>query len=67
MEYAPAVFAGVVCASFGAGLLLWTAVRVRRGEPVAVVERPAAAAVLAAAFGVGYLTCGMWLLMRHSG
>ncbi|GAB3963799.1 hypothetical protein [Streptomyces sparsus] len=67
MESAPAVFVGVVCALFGAGLLLWTGVRARRGQPVAVAAHPAGAVVVASAFGVVFLTCGMWLLMRHSG
>ncbi len=35
MESGPAIFAGMVFALFGAGLLVWTATRVRHGRPVA--------------------------------
>ncbi|MEW2510542.1 hypothetical protein [Streptomyces sp. NPDC046870] len=46
MESGPAIFAGVVFALFGAGLLAWTGTRLRRREPVALgVSRVASAAV----------------------
>ncbi|GGW17773.1 hypothetical protein [Streptomyces capoamus] len=50
MESGPAIFAGMVFALFGAGLLAWTGLRLRRGEPVAAgVNRVASAAVASVA------------------
>lgn len=47
MESGPAIFVGTVFALFGGGLLVWTAVRVRQGEPVAVgVNRVASATLM---------------------
>lgn len=62
MEIGPALFAGGVCVLFGLMLLVWTAVRVRRGEPVLAPEGPASAAVVAGA-GVAFLALGAWWLL----
>ncbi|MER5884290.1 hypothetical protein ABT160_10715 [Streptomyces sp. NPDC001941] len=64
MESGPAIFAGTAFALFGAGLLLWTGVRVRHGAPVAHGVAPGAAAVLATAFGVAFLALGVWCFGR---
>jgi hypothetical protein len=65
MESGPAIFAGAAFALFGAGLLLWTGVRLRQGEPVAYgVCHPTASAVLAAVLGVVSLLLGIWCLGR---
>ncbi|NBM16879.1 hypothetical protein [Streptomyces sp. GC420] len=65
MESGPAIFAGTAFALFGAGLLLWTGVRLRQGEPVAVgVRRPAVSAALATALGALSLFLGIWCLGR---
>ncbi|MEU5210257.1 hypothetical protein [Streptomyces sp. NPDC020742] len=62
MESGPEAFAGAAFALFGAGLLLWTGVRVRTGAPVAEgVSRPVAAATALLA-GVVFLATGGWLL-----
>ncbi|UGY92316.1 hypothetical protein [Streptomyces gobiensis] len=63
MESPPAVFTGAVCTLFGMALLLWTATRLRRGEPVAAGAHPIAAAVLSVLFGVAFVTTGLGLLL----
>jgi hypothetical protein len=55
---------GTVFALFGGGLLIWTAVRLRHGEPVAVGVNRVASATLASVAGVGALALGMWCLTR---
>ncbi|MBV7696018.1 hypothetical protein [Streptomyces sp. TRM70350] len=60
MESGPAIFAGVVFALFGSGLLVWTAARVRRREPVALGVSPVASATLASIAAVLALTLGAW-------
>ena len=52
MESGPAIFAGLVFALFGAGLLVWTTARVRHGRPVAEGVSPVASAAFAAVAGV---------------
>ncbi|MFD4547473.1 hypothetical protein [Streptomyces sp. NPDC058466] len=64
MESGPAIFAGVVFALFGAGLLAWTGIRLRRGEPVALGVNRVASATLASVAGTGALVLGMWCLTR---
>ncbi|WP_371578326.1 hypothetical protein [Streptomyces sp. NBC_01314] len=64
MESGPAIFAGVVFALFGGGLLLWTVTRLRRGEPVAQGVRPALSATLASVAAVTALVLGAWCLTR---
>lgn len=60
MESGPAIFVGVVFALFGGGLLLWTARRLRRGEPVAQGVRPVMSATLASVVAVTALVLGAW-------
>ncbi|MGH3309910.1 MAG: hypothetical protein ACRDP3_04900 [Streptomyces sp.] len=64
MESGPAVFAGVSLALFGAGLLLWTFVRLRSRRPVAEAAGVSQAAAVATAvfFGVISLMTGGWVL-----
>ncbi|MFH8805023.1 hypothetical protein ACH4F6_36615 [Streptomyces sp. NPDC017936] len=64
MESGPAIFAGVVFALFGGGLLGWTAVRVRQREPVAQGVSPVASATLAALVAVIALALGTWCFTR---
>ncbi|MFF4832668.1 hypothetical protein [Streptomyces sp. NPDC001315] len=64
MESGPAIFTGAVFALFGAGLLVWTATRVRRREPVAHDVNPVASATLAGAAGVVALVLAAWCLTR---
>ncbi|AJP02621.1 hypothetical protein TU94_15120 [Streptomyces cyaneogriseus subsp. noncyanogenus] len=64
MESGPAVFAGVVFALFGAGLLAWTAVRVGQRRPVAQDVSPVASAALAGLAGTACLVLGAWCLTR---
>ncbi|MEE1941404.1 hypothetical protein V1L54_18665 [Streptomyces sp. TRM 70361] len=61
MESAPAVFAGATFALVGAGLLLWTSVRVRLREPVADGVDQTVAAAVTTLFGVALLVAGAWL------
>jgi hypothetical protein len=62
MESGPEVFAGAAFALFGAGLLVWTGVCARTGQPVAEgVSRPVAA-LAALLAGVAFLATGGWLL-----
>lgn len=60
MESGPAIFAGVVFALFGSGLLVWTAVRVRHRQPVAHGVSPVASATLATLFALLALALGTW-------
>lgn len=62
MESVPAVFAGLSLALFGAGLLLWTSVRLRSHQPVAAGVPAFTAAALAVLFGVISLLTGGWVL-----
>lgn len=64
MESGPAIFVGAVFALFGGALLLWTAVRLRQGEPVAVGVNRVASATLASAAGAGAPALGMWCSTR---
>lgn len=64
MERGPAIFAGVVFALFGGGLLVWTAVRVRQRRPVAQGVSPVASATLAGLVSVIALTLGTWCFTR---
>ncbi|CAL9514058.1 hypothetical protein [Streptomyces sp. enrichment culture] len=64
MESGPAIFAGVVFALFGGGLLVWTGVRVSRGEPVAHGVRPAVSASVSGAVAVCALVLGVWCFTR---
>ncbi|WP_406271465.1 hypothetical protein OHT93_20940 [Streptomyces sp. NBC_00191] len=64
MESGPAIFAGTAFTLFGAGLLLWTGARVRHRAPVAHGVSPATAVALAALFGAGFLTLGLWCFGR---
>ncbi|MFD8808891.1 hypothetical protein [Streptomyces sp. NPDC059597] len=64
MESGPAVFAGVVFALFGGGLLVWTGVRVRRGEPVAQGVGQTLSASLAGAGGAVALGLAAYCLTR---
>ncbi|MFF9814238.1 hypothetical protein [Streptomyces sp. NPDC014006] len=60
MESGPAIFAGAVFALFGGALTVWTAVRVRNGEPVAHGVRPVASTALAALAAMAALGAGLW-------
>ncbi|MEV7074872.1 hypothetical protein [Streptomyces sp. NPDC093990] len=60
MESGPAIFAGAVFALFGGGLLVWTAARVRHGEPVAHGVSPVASATLATVAALLTLALGAW-------
>lgn len=64
MERGPAIFAGLVFALFGGGLLTWTAVRVRQREPVAHGVNPVASATLAGLAAVIALAVGAWCFTR---
>ncbi|MHC0432001.1 hypothetical protein ACX6XY_17700 [Streptomyces sp. O3] len=64
MESGPAIFAGVVFALFGAGLLLWTGVRVLHRAPVAQGAHPAASVAFATLAGAGALLLGVWCFTR---
>lgn len=63
MESVPAIFAGVTLALFGAGLLVWTSVRLRSHDPVADGVPVFAGAAVAVLFGVISLLSGGWVLM----
>lgn len=60
MESGPAIFAGAVFALFGGGLMLWTASRLRQGQPVAQDVRPVTSATLAGVVAVAALVLGAW-------
>ncbi|MBC7274326.1 MAG: hypothetical protein H5T76_37425 [Streptomyces sp.] len=64
MESGPAIFAGVVFALFGGGLLVWTAARLRHRESVAQGVSPIASAAVASAVGVVALALAAWCLTR---
>ncbi|MFF4015173.1 hypothetical protein [Streptomyces sp. NPDC001843] len=64
MESGPAIFAGVVFALFGAALLVWTATRVRRGEPVALGVNQVASVTLAGLASVIALALATYCLTR---
>ncbi|MFF4487738.1 hypothetical protein ACFY0F_14795 [Streptomyces sp. NPDC001544] len=64
MESGPAIFAGAVFALFGAALLVWTATRVRRGEPVALGVSQVASAALAGLASVIALALAAYCLTR---
>ncbi|MDX3526888.1 hypothetical protein P1P75_10645 [Streptomyces sp. ID05-39B] len=64
MESGPAVFAGMMFALFGGGLLAWTAVRVRQRQPVALGVSPVASATVATLVAVVALTVGAWCFTR---
>ncbi|WP_236246256.1 hypothetical protein [Streptomyces sp. CC210A] len=64
MESGPAIFAGTAFTLFGAGLLVWTAARVRHRAPVAHGVDPTAAAVFATAAGAVLLALGVWCFGR---
>ncbi|MER7932221.1 MULTISPECIES: hypothetical protein [unclassified Streptomyces] len=64
MESGPAIFAGAVFALFGGALLVWTGVRVRRGEPVAHGVSQGASATLASLAAVIALGLGAYCLTR---
>ncbi|MFV0134542.1 hypothetical protein ACLGIH_15085 [Streptomyces sp. HMX87] len=64
MERGPAIFAGTVFALFGAGLLVWTAARVRHRRPVAQGVSQVASATFAGVTAVAALTLGAWCLTR---
>jgi len=60
MESGPAIFAGMVFALFGGGLLAWTAARVRHRRPVAHGVSPVASATLATLAALLALALGAW-------
>ncbi|WP_432135188.1 MULTISPECIES: hypothetical protein [unclassified Streptomyces] len=62
MESGPAIFAGGVFSLFGGALLVWTAVRVRRREPVAHGVSPAVSSACAALAALSALAVGAWCL-----
>ncbi|MER7201367.1 hypothetical protein CG723_35430 [Streptomyces sp. CB01635] len=64
MESGPAIFAGTVFTLFGAGLLLWTGVRVMHRAPVADGVNPVASATLATLAAVASLVLGVWCFGR---
>ncbi|MGW2961173.1 hypothetical protein ACWDGI_22260 [Streptomyces sp. NPDC001220] len=64
MENGPAIFAGAVFALFGGALLVWTGIRVRRGEPVAQGVSQVASATLASLAAVIALGLGAYCLTR---
>ncbi|GLP66075.1 MULTISPECIES: hypothetical protein [unclassified Streptomyces] len=64
MESGPAIFAGMVFALFGGGLLVWTAARVRQGEGVAHGVSPVASATLATLASLIALALAAWCFTR---
>ncbi len=60
LESTPVVFAGAVFVLFGAGLLLWTGIRLRHHAPVAEGVNQLASATVAALAGAGALALGWW-------
>ncbi|AYN40173.1 hypothetical protein D9753_16015 [Streptomyces dangxiongensis] len=64
MESGPAIFAAMVFALFGAGLLAWTGTRLRRREPVADGVSRVASATLASVAGTVALALGVYCLTR---
>ncbi|RPE41913.1 hypothetical protein EDD90_5012 [Streptomyces sp. Ag109_O5-1] len=64
MESGPAIFAGAVFALFGGVLLVWTGIRVRRGEPVAQGVSQLASVTLASLAAMVSLGLGAYCLTR---
>ncbi|MEU0334894.1 hypothetical protein [Streptomyces sp. NPDC006193] len=64
MESGPAIFAGVVFALFGAGVLTWTGRRLRRREPVAHGVNRVASAGVASMAGAVALGLAVYCLNR---
>ena len=64
MESGPAIFAGMMFALFGGGLLVWTGVRVRQRQPVAHGVSPVASATVATFVAVVALAVGAWCFTR---
>ncbi|MEU6467515.1 hypothetical protein [Streptomyces sp. NPDC046976] len=64
MERGPAAFVGVVFVLFGGALLVWTGVRLRRGEAVALDVNRVASATLASVAGTLALALGGYCLTR---
>ncbi|MBD0838837.1 MULTISPECIES: hypothetical protein [unclassified Streptomyces] len=64
MESGPAIFAGLVFALFGAGLLAWTVTRVRHRQPVVHGVNPVASLTLASLAAVIALVLGAWCFTR---
>ncbi|MGW2708543.1 hypothetical protein ACWC4J_06060 [Streptomyces sp. NPDC001356] len=64
MESGPAIYAGVVFALFGAGLLAWTGTRLRRREPVAFGVSRVASAAVASLAGTLALSLAAYCLTR---
>ncbi|MGX1271473.1 hypothetical protein [Streptomyces phaeoluteigriseus] len=64
MESGPVIFAGMVFALFGGGLLVWTGVRVRQRQPVAQGVSPVASATVATVVAVVSLVVGAWCFTR---
>ncbi|MFE5851955.1 hypothetical protein ACFQ61_01845 [Streptomyces sp. NPDC056500] len=64
MESGPAIFAGAAFSLFGAGLLLWTAVRSTHRAPVAHGVHPGVAVALTVVFGAVSLALGVWCFGR---
>ena len=63
MDRVPALFAGAVFGCFGAGLLLWTATRLRHRLPVTASGSTAGAAA-SLVFGTAALVAGVWCLTQ---
>ncbi|MCM2391160.1 hypothetical protein [Streptomyces albipurpureus] len=64
MESGPAIFASGAFMLFGAGLLLWTVVRMTHRAPVAHGVHPSVAAALTTMFSLASLALGLWCLSR---
>ncbi|MER5489691.1 hypothetical protein ACSMX9_11770 [Streptomyces sp. LE64] len=60
MESAPAIFAGLVFALFGAALLVWTGARLWQGLPVAEGVARTRSATVAATVGALALLLALW-------
>ncbi|MEU9245671.1 hypothetical protein [Streptomyces shenzhenensis] len=64
MESGPAIFAGAVFALFGGALLVWTGIRLRRGEAVAQGVSQVASATLASVAAMISLGLAAYCLTR---
>ncbi|MEU1278828.1 hypothetical protein [Streptomyces sp. NPDC005805] len=64
MESGPAIFAGTAFTLFGAGLLLWTGVRLAHRAPVAHGVSPATATACGILCGAAFLAAGVWCFGR---
>ncbi|MFD1660121.1 hypothetical protein ACFSL4_18435 [Streptomyces caeni] len=64
MESGPAIFAGTVFALFGGAVLMWTATRLHRREPVAEGVSRAASAAVASLAAVAALVLSAWCFTR---